>query len=294
VDRIPANGGLSFLDRLDWSIGGNAANAAVAFARLGGVAQCVGRVGSDPAGDFLVEALDSAGVGTHWLERGDFGETATTVVLVDGLGERSFLHRPGGNAVLALDVLDRLPVASGDWVLIAGYPLLRRFRGAELADALRRLRERGVRLCMDTVGHPDEADGVDVIPALAHVDWFVPSEGEALGLVGVDDIDAASARFLGAGARNVVVKRGAAGCRWSTGAAGPEDFVPPRVDVMDTLGAGDAWCAGLISALGAGWGARDAMRAANRVGADSVSGRGASEGIRPFDTLAARFVEPPS
>lgn len=290
VDTFPPPGGLRFLQRLDWSIGGNAANAAVAYARLGGTSECVGRVGVDPEGDLLVDRFEAAGVGTRWLDRDPRRPTATTVVLVNQVGERSFLHRKGGNGALEPDVLESLPLADGDWILVAGVPLLERFVGRDFARALGQARERGARICIDTVGHPGPEDWEALRPALPLVDWFVPSEIEAIGLAGAPDVESAMETFLAAGAANVAVKLAGAGCRWASrdGASGELPAAP--VIVADTLGAGDAWCAGLIAGLGAGWAPVDALKAANAVGADSVAQSGPSDGIRPFEDVARRLA----
>ncbi len=70
--------------------GGAPANVAVAVSRLGGQASFVGGLASDPFGDFLLESLNRAGVGTAGVVRTPCARTALAFVFLDDAGERSF------------------------------------------------------------------------------------------------------------------------------------------------------------------------------------------------------------
>ncbi len=75
--------------------GGAPANVAVAVARLGGEAQFVGMFGRDMFGDFLIDSLHRAGVGTDHIARTDAANTALAFVALDADGERHFnFYRP--------------------------------------------------------------------------------------------------------------------------------------------------------------------------------------------------------
>jgi sugar/nucleoside kinase (ribokinase family) len=87
-------------------------------------------------------------------------------------------------------------------------------------------------------------------------------------------------------ALNVVIKVGSEGC-WVAEAGREPVRVPavPNVTVVDTLGAGDAWCAGFIAGLARGMTAPDAAALANRVGAACVGALGATTGVPRLETL---------
>jgi len=75
--------------------GGAPANVAAAAARLGADAHFVGMLGEDMFGDFLLDSLTAAGVGTSGIVRTDKAKTALAFVALDGKGERSFsFYRP--------------------------------------------------------------------------------------------------------------------------------------------------------------------------------------------------------
>ncbi|NYI03722.1 sugar kinase [Allostreptomyces psammosilenae] len=101
-------------------------------------------------------------------------------------------------------------------------------------------------------------------------------------------------RLLDDGAREVVVKRGGDGADLYT--ADGEHFHQPahRVPVLDTVGAGDAFCAGYLSGLLDGLPPADRLRRAGTTGAFAVASRGDWEGLPHRDELALLDVPPGS
>ena len=79
--------------------GGSAANVAAVAARISGSARFLGQVGDDGLGDRLLAELADEGVDVDAVRRR--GRTGSIVVLVDSLGERSFLTDPGDARALA-------------------------------------------------------------------------------------------------------------------------------------------------------------------------------------------------
>ena len=86
-------------------------------------------------------------------------------------------------------------------------------------------------------------------PCLGHVDWFVPSIEEACQLTGKTDVSDVADQFLDYGIKVIVVKMGEQGCYVKTP---DEAFTVPAFEVptiVDTLGAGDSFKAGVVYAL---------------------------------------------
>ena len=95
VDEMPPPGGNRFVEDASLTIGGCAANAAVAFARLGVQVDVAGRVGDDSLGRMLRQALVTEQVGTEGLLNTESAATAINTALVTRRGERSFYVYPG-------------------------------------------------------------------------------------------------------------------------------------------------------------------------------------------------------
>lgn len=91
--------------------GGAPANAAVAVAKLGGIAQFAGQVGNDAFGDFLESALAHYGVDTHLLARHPSAKTALAFVTLDEEGDRSFSFYRDNSA----DVVFSNSQVNDDW-----------------------------------------------------------------------------------------------------------------------------------------------------------------------------------
>jgi sugar/nucleoside kinase (ribokinase family) len=286
VETFPGPGGLRFFDELTIATGGCAVNTALALARLGVGADVATRVGSDAHGDFIVGELERLGVGAAGVERDAERGTSFSFVAVLGSGERSFLHTTGANSRIGpADVGDAM-LAGRPLVFVAGVMVMDRLDGAPAAGLLAGARRSGAVTMMDTVfveGVPRAEWLRRVEPALAGLDYFVPSLPEARAISGEQDPLAAARWLRNAGVRRVVVKLGEAGSL-CLDEEGREAHVPPfRVErVVDATGAGDCWCAGFIAGLLGGEPFVGAARLGNAVAALGITGAGATGAVPPL------------
>jgi sugar/nucleoside kinase (ribokinase family) len=285
VDRLPASGSLELVDEIGLRGGGCALNTATALTRLGLAAACAGKVGTDALGDFLVGLLDERGIDRSLVLRDAAASTSASVALVDGSGERTFLHMPGANGSLRADELavDRLFAAR---VLhVAGALVLPALDGAPTAALLAEARRRGVVTSLDTVW--DATGGWDRLePSLPHLDLLCMSAAEARAFTGRRTPEAGAAWARARGAQVVAIKLGADGCYVES-----DEFAghapARRVEAVDSTGAGDAFAAGLIYARLQGWPLERAAVFANAVGAAATTAVGAAEGLPTIEEVLA-------
>jgi sugar/nucleoside kinase (ribokinase family) len=211
--------------------GGSAANVAAWLARAGVPVALVGRVGDDALADVALAGL--AGVQLH-VARDPARTTGTCVVLVGPGGERTMLPDAGANDALAVDDLPAELFARGRTLHVTGYALLRAGSRPAALAALARARAVGMRTSLDA----SSAALLAAAPGLAEwagsVDLLLANAEEAPLVAGV-------------AARERVLKRGAAGARWSDGTRSASVAAVPAA-VVDSTGAGDAFAAGLLSA----------------------------------------------
>lgn len=288
VDALPERGTLALVERVELHVGGCAANTAIALAKLGASVGILGGVGADGLGDFVRGTVEAAGVDVRGVKRLPGAPTAATVVCVHTDAERTFLHTPGANA--------RFIASDTDWGAAAGAGIFH-IAGAQLMGALEKengivqvaqeAKNRGMIVTLDTVMNPESLGMAALAPALPFIDWLLPSESEAAVLTEKTDAAQQAEAFRSAGAKNVAIKRGAAGCAVFPD-TGEAFTVPPfPVSAVDALGAGDAWVAGFLLGLLRGWSDRETARFANAVGACAVTGFGATTTIRTeAETLA--------
>ncbi len=290
VWTMPDPGRLVLVDEMGLHIGGCAANAAIALARLGLPVEVIGRVGLDPFGDFLVRQLKQQGIGTCGVSRDPEIGTSATMVMVDLDGERRFVHYIGANACLRLEDIDLAAIRSASILHLGGSLVLPGLDGEPTALLLQQGKSAGVITFLDTVWD-DTGRWMQLLAScLPHVDYFVPSLAEAQALTGLERPHDVARSLLDRGVQTVALKMGAAGCLVMTNDG--ETFSTPAfaVDVIDATGAGDAFAAGFIAGVWLGCSLQQTARLANALGALCVTGIGATGNVSSLpETLA--FIE---
>jgi sugar/nucleoside kinase (ribokinase family) len=270
---IPPPGAERAVDRIDLRVGGAAAIAGATLARLGEDVLVAGCVGDDALGGFAIEELRGYGVDTEHVRRIDGAGTGTSIAFEAPGRDRSFLIFLGSLAAFEPSMIPEEAVRAS-FVLCCGYFNLPSMRGWPTADLLRLVREAGGTTLLDTGwdhdGWPD-ATGAEIGSLLPLVDVLVPNEGEAEQLAGEADPLAAAVALAERSGGWVVVKLGRAGCLAANARGDVHRIDAPDVEVVDTTGAGDAFNAGLMSALRAGREWPDALRTAVMVASTVVS-----------------------
>ncbi len=239
--------------------GGPAATAAVAVARLGGVAMLWASLGDDPAGDDLARELEAEGVHLHAI-RNAGGRSFVSAVLVDRSGERHIFPFRG-------EALADEPAAL-DWsAATAAQALLTDARHPRLsAHALALAQRHGV----PTVGDWSDLRHWEQTTA---VDHLIVSEECARQALGEADPSAALPRLRRRSDQVVAVTLGPRGIVWDAG-GGVRHCPAAQVEVLDSTGAGDAFHGGYAFAIASGRSIASAMRLASAVGALACTGLG--------------------
>ena len=256
-------------NRLGPAIGGNGAIFAVAARRLDMPCTLAGRVGRDFLGDWILGRLKDEDVATDFVKRGA-GGTSSTIALVHDNGERAFLHYPGSSASLVPKDLRALPKCK--WLHFSSMFLLPGLGARSISSALSAARKAGATTSLDVAW--DVRGRWDLGDCLENADYFLPNLDEAGAITGEKDIHDIVRKLAGMGARNVVIKMGAAGSYvWGPDLGG---FGAPafKVEALDATGAGDVFNAALVYGLMRGMELRKAALLANAAGALKVTAYG--------------------
>jgi ribokinase len=253
--------------------GGKGANQACAAARLGARTMLVASLGTDETAASAARDLAGEGVDTSALIQVR-GPSGMAVILVDSAGENMIAVAPGANAALTAGAVS---------ARLAGH--------VTAASVILASLEVPLEAVMTAARVAEQAGAVMVInpaPAQPLPQGMVrgailtPNEGEVLHLVpGMGPAPAESAAvtaLLGAGARAVVVTRGRRGATLFR--SGQQLDIPaPHVDVVDTVGAGDAFNGALATALSSGLNLEMAVTAGVQAGALACTGPGARQAL---------------
>ncbi len=295
IDGIPERGKLQLVDRIDLFLGGCASNAGIDLARIGLAAGVVGKIGDDGFGRYIRDTLVREGVDVTGLATDPSVGTSASLVIVSGDGERSFLHCLGANGEFRLSDVDMDVVRAAPILFIAGTMLMPAFDGAPAAELLREASAMGRTTVLDTAWDSQGRWMKVLAPCLPHLDYFLPSYEEAVQLSGETEPVAIARFFLGKGVRKAVaVKLGKDGCL----VAGADGFlarIPTygSAKVVETTGAGDAFCAGFVAGLAKGWDLLECARFANATGTFCVTAAGATTGMRPLAEIQAYMAAHP-
>lgn len=242
--------------------GGITSNAGITMARMGLSVSVLSFVGADAWGEvvrgiFRRDGVDDAMLAVHSTEA-----TSTTVVVVDGEGERSFFHCIGAPETIdAAFMLRHAALYRQAKFLLLGYYSLMPNLERDLDRVLGEMRAAGCRTALDAAGSGGSMDPLEKL--LPELDVYVPSFAEAKHQTGHDDPQRIIDTYRSCGAPGVVgVKLGTRGVLLSDPAAGKvhvEAVTPPGA-VVDTTGAGDNFFAGLLAGLIRGLDLADAGR----------------------------------
>lgn len=282
VDRIPAPGETVLATGQQRHPGGKGLNQAVAAARAGAGTAFLGAVGTDEAADTLAGAMRAAGVDADCLRRVD-GASGTALITVAADGENSIVVAAGANGSLdALRPAERTAIeATRVLVMQLEIPL------PVVTEAARVARAAGRQVVLNAAPATTLAREL-----LDLVNVLVVNEHEARVLTGAgrdDDPVAAAGRLVGT-VGSVVVTLGARGAVWIS-AAGSGECAPPRVQVVDTTGAGDTFTGYLAAGLAAGLPLRGAVARAVVAGALSAEQPGAVPSVPTAEAVERRMSE---
>lgn len=287
-------GRLRHATRLQLSVGGAESNVAIGVCRLGHAAAWLGRVGDDELGALVVRTLRAEGVDVAGI-RLDGGAPTSLMVKERRTATTTHVtyyrsHGPGPR--LSPDDVD-LDAVAGAGVLHTTGITLALSTGARSAvhHAVRRACDAGVPVSHDVNYRSALATGHGAMEQLAEIAPFVDhlfiGEDEARVLGVGADAEEVGRRLRALGAKTVVVKRAAEGARaFADGETVDMPGVP--VDVVDPVGAGDAFAAGYLAQLLEGCDLEERMACAVRCGAHATTALGDWEGL-PYRRDLARL-----
>jgi len=280
VDRLPKPGSLLPVDRIELSMGGCASNTAIALSRLGVRTDLWGKLGRDDFGDYALRQLGREKVGVSGIRLDPKVATSATIVVVHSDAQRSFLHSMAANDEIGPGDIRFSAFRGISHLHVGGYFLFPALDGPRMARILQEARRRGLTTSLDTAWDLSGRWLKTLKPCLPHLDYFMPSEREVRMLLGHGHPARAARIFRKLGARNVVVKLGEKGsCMFAE--SGEEIRVPAfKTKVVDTTGAGDAFCAGFIKGLSLGLDGKGCLKLGNAAGAAAVTALGATAGVK--------------
>jgi len=299
VDVYPLQVGVSLRDVETFGkyLGGSATNVAVAAARYGLRTAVITRTGADPFGEFLHDALRGFGVDDRYVSAVPDLPTPVTFCEIfppDDFPLYFYRLPTAPDLQIAEDELDYEAIRNAGvfWVTVTGLS-----QEPSRSATLQALKERGpgtvtvLDLDYRPMFWPSQHEARRWIEqALPLVSVAVGNRDEAETAVGTREPEAAVRALHDAGVELAVVKQGPGGVLASRG--DEQVTVPPvPVEVVNGLGAGDAFGGALCHALLAGWSLEKSMRFCNAAGAIVASRLSCSDAMPTADEVEAKLRE---
>jgi sugar/nucleoside kinase (ribokinase family) len=282
ISKIVLEVDSSKLTTLDYQPGGDALNTAINMASLGVSVALFGRCGADPAGREIKRIAAQCGVNTDGLILNESCATSTSIVMIDGQGNRHFAYFGKNNDILSVKDINQDLFRPGVHVHLGSAMAMASLDGPGIAELFRRAKDRGCTTSMDVTW---DADGIwigKIDEALRYTDFFLPSNYEARLITKKETPEEMAVFFAAYGIKRLIIKMGAQGCFCT-------DFnkvwIEPAVDVkaekvVDTTGAGDCFVAGFLLGTLRGLNFRGCTKLGSLLASECIQSFGATAGIR--------------
>ena len=262
---IPAPGQTLEGDLFTTGFGGKGANQAVIAAHCGAQVHFVGKLGNDLFGNSIAENFKKLGIGSQFLERSDT-PNGVAHIWVDANGENRIVIIPGANHEIevkkAVQAIESIPDLA---VVVAQCEIKQEVTLAAFTAA----KKRGCVTILNPAPYqPLSSELLEV------TDWIIPNETEFKELHGQAPSNDEVLKSFRPG-RNSIVTLGSEGAVLIASDGNLIRMSAPKVNAVDTTGAGDAFVGTFAFGLASGKSPEDAMKLGVKVASMSVTRKGA-------------------
>lgn len=300
IAGYPERGHLTTItDGIGQSVGGAVCNVGIDLKKLMPETEvyALGLVGNDESGDYAVNTMNDAGINTSLVYRN--GSTSFTAVMSDiNTKERTFFQYRGANAKFSEDSFDWKDIDCD--ILHIGYILLLDSLdeedpeyGTKMARLLAHAKEKGIKTSMDVVSENSDRFKRLVSPALKYTDYCIINEIEAGQTTGVElraedgtliysNIRKALKALIDLGVSTWAIihcPEGGFGLDTHGHFSSYGQIKNPKDFIKGKVGAGDAFCAGVLAAAHIGESLDFALKLGNAAATASLASPGATEAM---------------
>jgi len=285
VNKIAGPEEEGFIIDCQEACGGSAANTIVGLARLGCKVGFIGKVAMDREGKMLVEDFRREGVDIKGVVRAKTGRSGTVMGFVDEKGDRALYVDPGVNDAIEFEEIDRGYASKTEFLHLTS------FVGEKSFETQKKLVEslpENVKVSLDP-GELYARKGIKQLSPIMNRSFVaMPNAKEIELLTGERDYVKGAEKLLKMGVKVVAVKLGSRGC-YVTDGEESHHIEAFKVPVVDTTGAGDAFCAGFLYGLINKKSLYECGRIGNFVASRCIMKMGARAGLPRLEDLKPLF-----
>jgi len=247
--------------------GGSATNAAVWASTQNLEVGLVARIGDDQTGKIILEELNRPNLNLNLVKTNGVS-SGSCAILIDATGERSMFPDPGANIFLTSNDVPKEWFEQAEIIHISAYSLLRKNTKNAIGEIIKIAKENGLKTSVDVASSQPliDNDGFNALKDLAPWDYLFANKDEAQVLGDITKIKSLC--------KNLILKQGSKESLWIK-----ENFeikdVPEKVEVVDLIGAGDAFASGFLVSVINKETPQNTLKNANQLGAKAVGISGA-------------------
>lgn len=289
-------GKLSEVNTFTVAVAGAEYNVAVGLSRMGHEAFYCTKLGTDPMGEKIVKAMENNNISTKFVFRSE--EKSTGFMLKNkvekGDPQIHYYRKNSAASTISEEDIATLDLNGCDWLHVTGVmPAISESALSAIKSLIKRAKAIGLTISFDPNLRPQlwgsEEKMVKTLNELAEsADLILPGLKEGAILTGKTTAEEIAAYYHEKGTKYVIVKLGKDGAYYSEkgGESGYSGEFPAE-KIVDTVGAGDGFAAGVISALIEGLSIKDAAFRGNVFGAIQISNKSDNEGLPTREQLDA-------
>lgn len=280
-------GSIKYADRFTKHIAGAESNFAIGITRLGFKAGWISKVGDDPLGDFIDFFVRGEGVDVSELKR-DY-ERPTGLMIKEILSKdraRVYYYRQNSaaSAITASDINEEY-LKQAKYIHLTGItPALSKSAREATFKVLEIAARHKIKISFDPnirkkLWQDQAKMKSEILKIMKQADIILPGIEEAEILLGIKDSQKAAEKFYQLTGGIIVIKLGEEGSLFYDGKKMKRVPAYKIEEVVDPIGAGDAFAAGLIAGFLKGMPIEEAVELANLLGAYCVTVKGDIEGL---------------
>lgn len=302
IDVYPSKNMLCNITDIDIGVGGCVPNTLIDLAKLDSSLKlkAIGKVGDDANGKFLLDKMTENGIDVKDVKvDGGICTSFTDVMTENTTKQRTFFHHRGANAELGIEDIDFDNIECS--IFHIGYALLLdkfdkedNTYGTVMARALYNAKQRGFKTSLDVVSEEGERFKKLVSPCIKYCDYVIINETEGEKITGIsardsigkiiwDNLIKICQRLFELGANETVCihfPEGGIAMEKSGKYEISPSYKLPKGFIKGTVGAGDAFCAGMLYSFYNGYGLKKALKIASGVAACSLSESDSTSGVK--------------
>jgi ribokinase len=282
VNRIASAEEESYIQSMTETCGGSAANTIVGLSRLGSTVGFVGKISNDKEGELQLADFRREKVDINGIVKTKRGSSGSVLGFVDKKGQRALYINSGINDTLSLGEVNASYISQSKFLHLTSFVGEKSY---QTQKGLIKNIPPTVKVSFDPGTIYARKGLAELEPMIRRCYVIMPNRGELQLMVGVSDYVKGADALIEKGAKIVVVKLGEDGC-YITNGRERHHIEAFKTKVIDTTGAGDAFCAGFLYGLLHNRGLHECGLIGNFVASRKITKVGARAGLPMATDLA--------